>query len=104
MNTKLNRARGKRAEKAIADILGGRRVGVLGKEDVNTNLFSIEVKSRKRFSGKTFFDQSKSHCIQGKIPLVIVHIHGKSHSKDLVMMSLQDFEDLYRKLEVTHDN
>jgi len=50
MNPINNRARGKSAERRIAALMNGRRVGILGKEDVETDKFSIEVKSRKKFA------------------------------------------------------
>jgi hypothetical protein len=88
-----NRQRGKRAEKAIAERLGGKRVGVLGDEDVQHPLFSIEVKSRQRFAGEAFMQQAIRNCQGGKIPIVVVHISGRYHGNNLVMMRLKDFED-----------
>jgi hypothetical protein len=88
-----NRQRGKNTERAIAKRLGGKRVGILGYEDVQHPLFSIEVKSRVRFSGEGFMEQAIRNCPEGKTALVIVHIAGKHHSNDFVMMRLRDFED-----------
>lgn len=88
-----NRQRGKNTERAIAKRIKGRRVGILGREDIQHELWSIEVKSRVKFSGEGFMQQAIRNCPQGKTPLVVVHIHGRQHSKDLVIMKMKDFED-----------
>jgi len=41
MNPNQNRSRGKRTEKAIAKKVNGKRLGLLGKEDVDAGPFSI---------------------------------------------------------------
>ena len=98
MTRQINRTRGKRAERDVAKRLGGRRMGTMGSEDVDTQLFSVEVKSRKRFVGEGFMSQAKANCQPGRMPLVVVHTHGKRHSDDLVMIRMCDFEDLYGRL------
>lgn len=45
---KAPKAKGYRAEKKVADYLGGKRIGTLGKEDVEHNLISVEVKARAK--------------------------------------------------------
>jgi len=67
----------------------------MGNEDVDTGLFSVEVKSRKKFVGDGFMSQAKANCQPGKMPLVVVHIHGRQHTDDLVMVRMEDFEGLY---------
>ena len=94
MNPAKNRRRGKDAERALAKRLNGRRTGVLGGEDITHPLLSIEVKSRRWFTGDRFMAQAKRNC-KGKIPAVIVHITGRPHVNDLVMLELKDFEDLF---------
>jgi hypothetical protein len=91
----MNRERGKRTERATAKALNGRRFGVLGGEDVHAGLFSIECKSRKKFIGNSFMDQARRNCPKGRVPLVVVHVHGKRHSDDLVMLRMADWVDLY---------
>lgn len=88
-----NRQRGKNTERAIAKRVKGKRIGILGQEDVQHPLFSIEVKSRVRFAGEPFMQQAARNCPEGKTPLVIVHINGRHHDNDLVTMRLKDFED-----------
>ncbi len=94
MNPAGNRRRGKDAERAVAGRLNGRRTGVLGGEDISHPLLSIEVKSRSCFAGEKFMEQAKRNS-NGKIPAVIVHITGRPHGSDLVMLELRDFEDLF---------
>jgi len=93
MNTNKNRQRGKRTERAIAKRLGGKRVGILGKSDVEHELFSFEVKSRLKFVGEKWFIQAVRNCEEGKIPAVIVHVTGQHHKNDYVIIKLKDFED-----------
>lgn len=95
MNPAQNRQRGKRTERAIARITGGQRLGLLGKEDVDAGPFSIEVKDRKTFAGTSFMEQAVRNCREGKTPLVVVHVTGKSHDGDLVMMRFKDWQDWY---------
>ena len=99
MNTKLNRNRGKRAEKAIASILNGKRVGILGGEDVSHPFLSIEIKERQKFAGEKFLNQAKDNAQPGKTPIVIVHIHNQRHDEDMVMMRLQDFKELLKNVQ-----
>ncbi len=93
MNPAGNRRRGKRTERAIAKITGGKRIGILGRDDVQAGAFSIEVKDRVSFAGAGFMQQSVRNCPEGKTPLVIVHTTGSRHADDLVMMRLQDWQD-----------
>jgi len=83
---------GKRCEKALASRLGGRRVGLMGKDDIDCGPFSIEVKSRKKFAGEAFLEQAERNAQPGKTPIAIVHIFGKQHSNDIVMIRLRDWE------------
>jgi hypothetical protein len=86
-----NRERGKEAEKAIAKLLGGRRVGILGKEDIYHPDYTVEVKSRKAFAGSQFLEQAEKHNPGDKTALAIVHVTGKRYADDIVMMRLKDF-------------
>lgn len=92
-----SRRRAKRAEKAVAEIMGGVRVGIMGKEDVSCERFSVEVKSRKRFTAEKWFSQSCKNA-RGKIPVVVIHITGKHHDNDYALMRLKDF------VEVVNEN
>lgn len=94
-----NRERGKAAERHVAKALGGTRVGTLGGEDVSHDHLSIEVKSRVRFIGETFMRQARANCPKGKTPCVIVHVHGKRHDDDLVLLRMRDFEALHGRTD-----
>ena len=90
----LNRNRGKAAERAVASALGGIRIGTMGAEDVHVDgPFSAEVKSRGAFVACDWMDQAIRNAPTGKTPLVVVHVRGKRHDKDLVIIRLSDWVD-----------
>jgi len=90
----LNRDRGKAAERAVALALGGMRIGTLSGEDVHFDgPFSAEVKSRAGFVAAEWMDQAVRNAPPGKTPLVVVHVRGKRHDKDLVIIRLADWAD-----------
>jgi hypothetical protein len=92
----LNRERGKAAERAVAWILGGKRTGTMGGEDVHMDgPFSVEVKSRGAFVACDWLDQAVRNAPDGKTPLLVVHVRGKRHSEDLVILRLADWQDWY---------
>jgi hypothetical protein len=95
-----NRTRGKAHEKAIAQRLGGIRIGLLGGEDVHLDSpWSIECKHRKAFVACEWMDQATRNAPKGKTPIVIVHVAGSRHDKDLVIISLKEWEEWYGKLK-----
>lgn len=95
-----NKRRGRKYEARIQKRFGGYKQGLYGGEDVATEIFSIEAKTRKKFVGQQFMDQAVSNCTKGKVPLVVVHVVGQRMPNDLVMMRLGDFEDWYGSLDV----
>lgn len=99
MTPSRNRQRGKETARAIARKLGGQRLGILGGEDVSHPLFSIEVKSRVHFTGDGFLDQAERHSPADRTPIAVVHLVGRDHGKDVVLMRLADFEDFLGKVE-----
>jgi len=90
-----NRKKAKRVERAIAKRLKGRRLGILGQEDVLTDQFVVEVKTRKKFVALSWYQQAVKNAKE-KIPLVIVHVSNKHHDNDLVILSLKDFEKIIK--------
>jgi hypothetical protein len=98
VNPAKNRQRGKATERALAKKLGGRRIGILGRADIELEhplfSFSIESKSRARFVAEKWFMQAIRNCEKGKIPAVVVHVSGKRYENDYVILRLKDFEDL----------
>jgi len=91
-----NRDRGKRFEKKIAERLGGRRLGVLGGEDVLHPIYSIECKSREKLPKwfESFWKQTMDNCEEYKVPLLVIHLLNQRHDEDWVVMKLSDFEQL----------
>ena len=94
-----NRQRGKNAERALAKKLGCKRVGILGSEDLQHSVFSFEVKSRKAFVASDWMLQAIRNCPKGKCPAVIVHVHGKRHDADYVLLRVSDFQDWLGEIE-----
>jgi calcineurin-like phosphoesterase family protein len=95
-----NRQRGKRTERKIAELLNGRRLGVLGKHDVESELFGVEVKSREKLP-KWFVDfwkQTIANCPKDKTPLLVIHKLNQRYDDDWVVIKMKDF------LEMIDDN
>lgn len=90
-----NREKGKRNEKAISRLLKASRVGIFGGEDLAKDNFSIETKSRKTFVAEKWMQQAEKNS-KGKIPVVIVHISGKSHENDLVLFRLKNLKEVFK--------
>lgn len=93
MKAQRNRQRAKEVERAVAKKIGGRRVGILGQEDISHEKFSIEVKSRKAFVAEKWFQQAEKNA-RGKMPLLIVHVTGRRHNNDYVVIKLKSFLEL----------
>ena len=86
-----NRKRGKKVEGRHAKAVGGKRVGLLGGEDVWHHEFSIERKSREKFVAEKWMLQAEDNAPKKKLPIVIVHITGKKTDNDLVLMRFGEF-------------
>lgn len=97
--SKRNRARGKASEKALADMLGWLRYGIMGGEDLvdPTGEWSGESKSVQRSVVTKWFAQaarnaSKSKRAGAKRPVVFVHLKGTQHDvSDLAIIHIQEF-------------
>lgn len=85
-----NRNRGKATEKAIAKMTGGKRIGVLGSEDVLHPVYSIETKSKQSFVASSWFEQCERNNKEHKIPLLVVHVRGRRHNNDFAILKLTD--------------
>jgi hypothetical protein len=94
-----NRDRGKRAERAVVERLGGKRTGVLGGEDVLHPHYSIEVKSREKHSIFKVLKQCEKNNKDDKIPLIVMHEHGRQHDNDLVCVKMSEFQVMYEFLQ-----
>lgn len=89
-----NRKRGKRVQAKVAKLWEGKNTGILGGEDVEHRLFSIESKSRLKCVIEKWFTQAEANCPKGKIPLVHCHICGKNYDGDFIITKLHDFKGL----------
>lgn len=94
-----NRLRGKQAERAVAKMLGGRRMGLFGKEDVEHPILSVEVKSRVAFVGRGWLEQAKRNAPAGKKPVVVIHEKHKDHKNDMVLMDIALFQEMLGEIE-----
>ena len=87
----INRNRGKNSERVVAKTLGGTRIGTMGSEDIHIDgHFSVEVKSRQTFVACAWMAQAVRNA-KGKTPLLVVHVHGKRHDDNLVIVKMSDF-------------
>jgi len=90
-----NRKRGKRTQKKINATIGAKNVGLFGGEDGEHEKLSIEAKGRVKFAGEVFMKQAEANCPPGKIPIVVVHLKGKSYeTSDIVMIRINKFKEL----------
>ncbi len=97
---KKNRQRGKRNEKVLSKLLGMDRVGIFGGEDAKDERFSAEFKSRKKFVGMKWMEQTVKNCPEGKIPIVVVHVMNQRRQNDIVMIRLKDWVDIINSSQI----
>ena len=88
----------KQAERRIAEILGGVRVPVTGRQrgatpDVEHETLSIEVKSRKSLPGWLMdaMEQAQAATEDGRLPVAVLHQDRKSYRDALIVVRLEDF-------------
>jgi len=82
----------------VSKYLGGRRVGVLGDQDVETEDFDIEVKHGDQVT-KWFTDsweQAETNCREGQIPLLYIHPTRWRYVDGLVVLRAEDFKELLK--------
>ena len=89
----------KRAEKRVAEILGGQRVGNTGKatEDVRTRWLRVEVKTRKGFPLwiKRALAQVLRTTGPSQLGIVVLHEKGQRYDDSLVVLRLKDFQEWF---------
>ena len=87
----------KGVERAIAQRLGGERVGHLGGADVVTDWLAVEVKTRKELPQwlRDAVAQAKRHAGISQLPVAILHQVGQRHAGDIVCLRLADFQDWF---------
>lgn len=91
----MKRSSWKRCERAIARILGGKRIPVTGRKgpDIAHPRLSIEVKSRGDLPAYLWdwLSQAADGAPAGRIPLVVLHRAGHVHvDDDLVVLAIED--------------
>jgi hypothetical protein len=97
-----NRQRGKASERALAEILGWLRYGVMGGEDLidPSGEWSGESKSVQKCVVRKWYEQAARNALKSKRkgakrPVVFIHFKGTQHEvSDLVLISLSDFQRL----------
>lgn len=93
---KAIKARGSRLQRKVAEFTGGRNVGILGEEDVTAGPFAIECKERERIAVFKFMDQAENNR-RGLVPIVWMHINGKSHDSDLIMVRWKELKKVWKR-------
>ncbi len=88
----------KRTERAVASLLGTRRVPVTGRSrgdvpDVEHRWLSIEVKHRKKLPEwiKDAVRQAEAAADEEQLPVVVLHEERSRHTGDLVVLKMRDF-------------
>ena len=96
-----NKRQGRHVQSVIAKRLGGKNVGTIEGQDVAfaDKPWSVEVKHRKKFIGRTFMKQAVKNCPKDKTPLVVVHELNSRHDEDLVLIQMKDWENWYGKIK-----
>ena len=86
----------KQHERRTAARLSGVRSPNTGKQtaDVSTPLFAIECKARKEVPKwlTDAMNQAKRNAGDGQTGIVVLHQHGTRSDRDLVLMSMSDFQ------------
>ena len=104
----LNRRRGKECERWFAKDLGGKRVGILGYEDIELDFVSMEIKERKNgrlcpADLRHAYNQAKANS-DGKIPIVILHQLYRQYKNSTVYMNQQDCKKMMNKSGITPEH
>jgi hypothetical protein len=86
----------KHAERELARILGGRRVGHLGGADVIAGHLCAEVKTRRRLPRWLVGAVQQAEGYAGeRLPVAILHQAGERYDQALVVCRLGDWLDWY---------
>ncbi len=91
----------KACERRIAELLGGQRIPVTGRQrgetpDIEHEALSIEVKSRKSLPAWLLdaLNQAQAASKEDKkIPVVVLHQDHAPYAHSLVVLKLKDFAD-----------
>jgi hypothetical protein len=87
----------KRSERRIAEILGGRRVPVSGRQrgdapDIRHPTLAVEVKARRTLLAwiEDALQQAEASARDGQVPVAVLHQHGQRYRDALLVMRLGD--------------
>jgi hypothetical protein len=102
---KSQRGRWKNVERKIAELMGGRRIPLLGREgqDIDVPYFFVEVKSRKMI-GAYLWDEYMAQILTGaevagetvKVPAIVLHRPGMAYKDSLICFRVGDLPRLER--------
>ena len=88
-------------ERKAAAAIGGKRLGATGTNspDAENEWLSIECKAWKLGCRKAeaVLEQAERNATSGKLPIGLIHTHGRTHAKDLVVLRWSDFLDYFGK-------
>jgi len=96
----------KHAERRIADILGGRRLGPgADRADVRARWLSVEVKHRQPLPAwlKGALRQAEAYAGPAQLPIAVLHEAGTLYRAAVVCMTLAQFEAWFGALELPAD-
>jgi hypothetical protein len=89
----------KKAERRIAELVGGKREPVSGRQrgatpDIRHPTLSVEVKSRKKLPNwlEDALQQAEAASRDGQLPVAILHETGRNYRDALVVMRLGDLK------------
>ena len=91
----------KACERRVAELLGGQRIPITGRQrgdtpDIEHEALSIEVKSRKSLPAWLLdaLNQAQAASKDGKkMPVVVLHQDHAPYAHSLVVLELKDFAD-----------
>ncbi len=88
----------KACERRIAELLGGQRIPVTGRQrgdapDIEHPTLSIECKSRKKLPAwiENAMRQAETSAKDGRLPVVVLHQDRAPYAESLVVLRLDDF-------------
>jgi hypothetical protein len=95
----------KRAEREIAQRIGGERVPITGRArgsapDIAHNLFAVECKQRRRLPEwiRDAMSQARASARRDQLPIAVLHESGRPYSSALVVLELADFVDYFGEI------
>lgn len=90
----------KRTERKIAEILGGRRIPISGRQrgdapDIAHDTLSLEVKNRKSIPAwlTEALTQATASSRDGRLPVAVLHQQGKPYADALCVIRLEDLAE-----------